>query len=124
MGRDVSINGTAFGPATVQAQAVGINVSTGRPGMALAVFASMGDQSVLTRAARNRLMLDVASARCDTRQWDACLDTVLQVCTAHPDWARHQALPDAIARRAGHANVTTSRFRKLSVILETSQTIR
>jgi hypothetical protein len=69
-------------------------------------------------------MLDVASAQCDTRQWDASLDTVLQVCTAHPAWARHQALPDAIARRAGHANATTSRFRKLSAILETSQTLR
>ncbi len=124
MGRDVSINGTAFGPATVQAQAVGINVSTGRPGKALEVFASMGDQSVLTQSARNRLMLDVASAQCDTRQWDASLDTVLQVCTAHPAWARQQALPDAIARRAGHATATTSRFRKLSAILETSQTLR
>jgi hypothetical protein len=108
----------------VQAQAVGINVSTGRPGKALEVFVSMGDQSVLTQSARNRLMLDVASAQCDTRQWDACLDIVLQVCTAHPAWARHQALPAAIARRAGHATAATSRFRKLSAILETSQTLR
>ncbi len=125
MGRDVPINGTAFGPAPVAAQAVGISVSTGRPGKALEVFASMGDQSVLTPSARNRLMLDVALAQCDTRQWDASLDTLREVCTAHPDWARHQALPDVIARRAGHAKkATTSWFRKLSAILETSQTIR
>ncbi len=54
-------------------------------GKALEVFASMGDQSVLTPSARNRLMLDVALAQCDTRQWDASLDTLLEVCTAHPD---------------------------------------
>ncbi|MGH3855338.1 MAG: helix-turn-helix domain-containing protein [Pseudonocardiaceae bacterium] len=124
MGRDVSVNGTAFGPATAVAQAVGINVSTGRPAKAMEMFASIGDQSVLTPSARNRLMLDLALAQCDTRQWDACLDTLLEVCTAHPDWARHQALPDVIARRAGHANASTSRFRKIAAILETSQTIR
>jgi hypothetical protein len=84
----------------------------------------MGDQSVLTPSARNRLMLDVALAQGDTRQWDASLDTLLEVCTAHPAWARHQALPDAIVRRAGRANATMSRFQKLSAILETSQTIR
>lgn len=124
MGRDVSINGTAFGPATVQAQAVGIHVSTGRPGKALEMYAAIGDQSALTPSARNRLMLDVALAQCDTRQWDACLDTLVEVCTAHPDWARYQALPDVIARRTGHANATTSRYRKLAAILETSQTLR
>ncbi|MEO7195011.1 MAG: hypothetical protein ABIZ05_09330 [Pseudonocardiaceae bacterium] len=88
------------------------------------MFASIGDQSVLTPSARNRLMLDLALAQCDTRQWDACLDTLLEVCTAHPDWARHQALPDVIARRAGHANASASRFRKIAAILGTSQTIR
>jgi hypothetical protein len=124
MGRDVSINGTAFGPTTVQAQAVGICVSTGRPAKALETFAGIGDQSILTTSARNRLMLDVALAQCDTRQWDASLDTLLEVCTAHPDWARHQALPDVIARRAGHANATTSRYRKLAAILGTSRTLR
>ncbi|MGH3756092.1 MAG: hypothetical protein ACRDRP_26115 [Pseudonocardiaceae bacterium] len=124
MGRDVPINGTAFGPATVAAQAVGISVSTGRPGKALEMFASMGDQSALTTSARNRLMLDVALAQCDTRQWDASLDTLLEVFSAHPDWARHQGLPDVIARRAGHANASASRYRKLAAILGTSQTIR
>jgi transcriptional regulator with XRE-family HTH domain len=124
MGRDVSVNGTAFGPATVQAQAVGIQVSTGRPARALETFAAIGDQSVLTPSARNRLMLDVALAQCDTKRWDDSLDTLLEVCTAHPDWARHQALPDVIARRAGNANATTSRYRKLAAILGTSQTLR
>ncbi|XVQ10322.1 helix-turn-helix domain-containing protein [Spirillospora sp. CA-255316] len=124
LGRDVSVNGTAFGPVTVRAQAVGIYASTGRPGKALETFAAIGEQSALTTSSRNRLMLDVALAQCDTRQWDASLDTLLQVCTAHPDWARHQALPDVIARRAGHANPTASRYRKLAAILETSQTLR
>jgi transcriptional regulator with XRE-family HTH domain len=124
MGRDVSVNGTAFGPVTVQAQAVGIQVSTGRPGRALETFARIGDQSALTPSARNRLMLEVALAQCDTRQWDASLDTLLEVCIAHPDWARHQALPDVIARRAGNANAATSRYRKLAAILGTSQTNR
>ncbi|MFC4054104.1 helix-turn-helix domain-containing protein [Actinomadura syzygii] len=124
MGRDVSVNGTAFGPATVQAQAVGIQVSTGRPAKALETYAAIGDQSVLTPAARNRLMLDVALAQCDTKRFDDSLDTLLEVCTAHPDWARHQALPDVIARRAGRANTTTSRYRKLAAILGTSQAIR
>ncbi|WP_433337585.1 hypothetical protein [Spirillospora sp. CA-294931] len=42
MGQDVSVNGTAFGPATVQAQAVGIQVSTGRPAKALETYAAIG----------------------------------------------------------------------------------
>ncbi|REF00747.1 helix-turn-helix domain-containing protein [Thermomonospora umbrina] len=124
MGRDVKVNGTAFGPVTVQAQAVGISVSTGRPAQALKAYATVGDVSVLPPAARNRLMLDVALALADSRRWDASLDTLLEVCTAHPDWARHQALPDVIARRAARSNLSASRYRKLAAILGTSHTIR
>ncbi|WP_405088829.1 helix-turn-helix domain-containing protein [Microbispora sp. NBC_01389] len=122
IGRDVSVNGTAFGPATVQAQAVGLQVSTGRPDKALETYAAMGDTSALTPAARNRLRVDVALALAETRQWDASLDILLEVCTASPGWARHQALPEVIARRAQHANPTASRYRKLAAILGASRT--
>ncbi|MFE6052193.1 helix-turn-helix domain-containing protein [Kitasatospora sp. NPDC056446] len=115
MGRDVMINGTSYGPTTVTAQAIGIHTVMGDPGKALALARNLGDLSPLPQAARNRLALDLALAQADTRQYDAALDTLLQVCTAHPDWARHQALPGAIMQRAGHAG--TTRVRKLGSIL-------
>jgi len=124
MGRDVMVNGTAFGPAAVTAQAVGISVSTGQPGKALELATSMTGLSSLTQAARNRFKLDVALAQVDTRQWDASLDTLLEVCSAHPDWARHQALPGVIMQRAHAGHATTSRVRKLAAILGTSVIVR
>lgn len=115
MGRDVMINGTSYGPTTVTAQAIGIHTVMGDPGKALALARSLGDLSPLPQAARNRLALDVALAQADTRQYDAALETLLQVCSAQPDWARHQALPGGIMQRAGHAS--TTRVRKLGGIL-------
>ncbi|MFG2904476.1 helix-turn-helix domain-containing protein [Kitasatospora sp. NPDC048286] len=115
MGRDVMINGTSYGPTTVTAQAVGMHTVIGEPGKALTLARSLGDLAPLPQAARNRLALDIALAQADTRQYDAALDTLLQVCSTHPDWARHQALPGAIMQRAGHAS--TTRVRKLGSIL-------
>lgn len=115
LGRDVMVNGTAFGPAAVAAQAVGIAVSTGKAGKALRIAREVHDWSSLHQAARNRLQLDIALAQCDTRQYDTCLDTLLTVCTQQPDWVRHQTLPGVIAQRAGYA--TTSRSRKVAKII-------
>ncbi|MFF2115978.1 helix-turn-helix domain-containing protein [Kitasatospora sp. NPDC058184] len=115
MGRDVMVNGTSYGPTTVTTQAIGIHTVMGDPGKALALARNLGDLSPLPQAARNRLALDVALAQVDTRQYDAALDTLLQVCNAHPGWARHQALPGAIMQRVGHAR--TTRLRKLGCIL-------
>ncbi|MFD5435998.1 helix-turn-helix domain-containing protein [Kitasatospora sp. NPDC127067] len=123
MGRDVTVNGTAFGPATVTAQAIGITVSTGRPGKALSLFSSIGDTSSLTPSARNRMLLDVALAQAETRQSDTALDTLLDVCSAAPGWARHQALPGVIAQKASVGSATTAKLRKLSGILGTSTII-
>ncbi|MDH6117674.1 hypothetical protein ABH930_002965, partial [Kitasatospora sp. GAS204A] len=120
MGRDVTVNGTAFGPTTVTAQAIGITVSTGRPAKALGLFDSMGDLSGLTPSARNRMMLDVALAQADTRQGDTALDTLLDVCSGAPGWARHQALPGVVAQKASAGSATTAKLRKLSSILGTS----
>ncbi|UED84869.1 helix-turn-helix domain-containing protein [Streptomyces profundus] len=120
MGRDVEVNGTAFGPAVVAAQAVGISVSTGRPGRALELFAERGDTSPLTDSARQRMMLDVALAQSDTRQSDAALDTLLEVCSSAPQWARHQALPGVIAQKASAGSATTGKLRKLAALLGTS----
>lgn len=115
LGRDVTVNGTAFGPAAITAQAIGIAVSTGKPGRALQLAQGLHDTSSLHQAARNRLQLDIALAQCDTKQYDSCLDTLLTVCQEHPDWVRHQTLPGVIAQRAGHA--TTSRSRKIAKII-------
>ncbi|MFD4395482.1 helix-turn-helix domain-containing protein [Kitasatospora sp. NPDC058478] len=120
MGRDVMVNGTAFGPATVAAQAIGISVSTSRPGRALCLFESIADMSSLTPSARNRMMLDVALAQAETRQSDTALDTLLEVCSAAPGWARHQGLPGVIAQKASAGSATTAKLRKLSSILGTS----
>ncbi|MER6214460.1 hypothetical protein ABT213_10390 [Streptomyces sp. NPDC001674] len=115
LGRDVKVNGTAFGPAVIIAQAIGIAVSTGNPGKALRLAQKLHDTSSLHPAAQNRLQLDIALAQCDTKQYDSCLDTLLTVCEEHPDWVRHQTLPGVIAQRAGHA--TTSRSRKIAKII-------
>ncbi|MFJ6798025.1 helix-turn-helix domain-containing protein [Streptomyces sp. NPDC091268] len=115
LGRDVMVNGTAFGPASVTAQAIGLAVSTGKPGKALELARDLHDHSSLHQAAQNRLQLDIALAQCDTRQYDTCLDTLLTVCTEHPEWVRHQTLPGIIAQRAGYA--TTSRSRKIAKII-------
>ncbi|MGE7386947.1 helix-turn-helix domain-containing protein [Streptomyces sp. NPDC004126] len=115
LGQDVMVNGTAFGPSAVTAQAIGIAVSTGKPGKALQLAQGLHDTSSLHQAARNRLQLDIALAQCDTKQYDSCLDTLLTVCEEHPDWVRHQTLPGVIAQRAGYA--TTSRSRKIAKII-------
>ncbi|QMU76052.1 helix-turn-helix transcriptional regulator [Streptacidiphilus sp. PB12-B1b] len=115
MGRDVMINGTSYGPTTVTAQAIGIHTVLGEPGKALTLARSLGDLTPLAQAGRNRLALDIALAQADTRQHDAALDTLLDVCSHHPDWARHQALPGAIMQRSGHAS--TTRVRRLGGIL-------
>ncbi|MFJ8213235.1 helix-turn-helix domain-containing protein [Streptomyces sp. NPDC096033] len=115
LGRDVMVNGTAFGPAAVTAQAIGIAVSTGKAGKALQLARGLHDVSSLHQAAQNRLQLDIALAQCDTKQYDTCLDTLLTVCEEHPEWVRHQTLPGVIAQRAGYA--TTSRSRKIAKII-------
>ncbi|MFJ6138773.1 helix-turn-helix transcriptional regulator [Kitasatospora sp. NPDC092286] len=121
LGRDVYTNGLQFGPSYADAQAVGVNVSLGNAGRALEISRRF-DPSGLTQAAHNRMLLDVALAQCDVRQWDTSLDTLLEVCSSHPEWSRHQAIPGVIIQRAGHAS--TSRIRKLSAILGTSPTVR
>ncbi len=121
LGQDVFTNGMQFGPSYAGAQAIGVNVSLGNAGRALEI-AGRFDPSGLTQAAHNRMMLDLALAQCDARQWDTSLDTLLEVCTEHPGWARHQAIPGVIIQKAGH--VSTSRLRKLAQILGTSPALR
>ncbi|MFE7190775.1 helix-turn-helix domain-containing protein [Kitasatospora sp. NPDC057541] len=120
MGRDVRVNGTAFGPTTVAAQAIGISVSTSRPARALGLFESLAGTGSLTPSARNRMMLDVALAQAETRQSDTALDTLLDVCSAAPGWARHQGLPGVIAQKASAGSATLAKLRKLALILGTS----
>ncbi|MFF4343051.1 helix-turn-helix transcriptional regulator [Kitasatospora sp. NPDC001540] len=121
LGRDVFGNGMQFGPSYAGAQAVGINVTLGNAGKALDISRRF-DASGLTQAAHNRMQLDIALAQCDSRQWDTSLDTLLEVCSAHPEWAKHQAIPGVIIERASRAG--NSRIRKLSEILGTSPTLR
>ncbi|MFI6769476.1 hypothetical protein [Streptomyces sp. NPDC050355] len=47
---------------------------------------------MLQQAAQNRLALDLAMAQCVARILDTSLETVMEVCTEHPEWARRQAL--------------------------------
>ncbi|UNZ22273.1 helix-turn-helix transcriptional regulator [Streptomyces sp. 891-h] len=104
MGGDLTTNGVSFGPVYAAAQAVGISVALGQAGKALTLGKSMGDRSALQQATQNRLALDLAAAQCDARMWDTALDSLMEVCTEHPEWARHQALPVIIGRRIGQAN--------------------
>ncbi|MEU6295308.1 helix-turn-helix transcriptional regulator [Streptomyces erythrochromogenes] len=121
LGRDVFGNGMQFGPSYAGAQAVGINVTLGNTGKAIDLSRRF-DPSGLTQAAHSRMQLDIALAQADARQWETSLDTLLEVCSAHPEWAKHQAIPGVIIQRAGRAG--NARIRKLSEILGTSPTIR
>ncbi|KRV46501.1 DNA-binding protein [Wenjunlia vitaminophila] len=122
MGRDQHCHGAVFGPATATAEAVGINLALGETGKALRLIDGLRDLSGLPKAARYRHQLNVALAQCDARMWDASLDTLLDVCTTAPEWARHQALPGVIVQRVGDAS--TARVRKLSRILGVSVSMR
>lgn len=115
LGREYRWGGALFGPVHVDTQAVGINVSIGKIGKALAIADGIHDLSPLTVAARSRYKLDVAMARCDARQWDTSLDLLLEACTENPEWARLQAMPGVIANKIG--SVTTAKLRKLSQVI-------
>ncbi|MGW7367912.1 helix-turn-helix domain-containing protein [Streptomyces sp. NPDC054841] len=115
MGQDITTNGVSFGPVYATAQAVGINVALGQAGKALTLAKSLGDRSALQQATQNRLALDLATAQCEARMWDTALDTLMTVCTEHPEWARHQALTVILGRRIGKAN--KGALRKLGGVL-------
>ncbi|AWK10016.1 helix-turn-helix transcriptional regulator [Streptomyces tirandamycinicus] len=115
MGNDITTNGVSFGPVYATAQAVGINVALGQAGKALTLGKSLGDRSALQQATQNRLALDLSMAQCEARMWDTALDTLMSVCTEHPEWARHQALTVILGRRIGKAN--KGALRKLGGVL-------
>ncbi|MCT2591164.1 helix-turn-helix domain-containing protein [Streptomyces sp. N2-109] len=115
MGSEHRAHGTLFGPVTATTQAVGVNVSLGQSGKALALAESIRDVSGLTDAARNRYALDKSMAQADARMWDASLDTLEEALVRSPEWARHQALPGVIADKVGRAS--TARLRRVSKLI-------
>jgi transcriptional regulator with XRE-family HTH domain len=117
LGGERDYHGARFGPQTAVTQAVGINVTLGRTGKALDLIDSVrrAELSSLALAARNRYQLDVALAQADARMYDASLDTLEEVLTKSPQWARHQALPDVIVQRVGRAS--TTRLRRVAALI-------
>ncbi|MFE9659865.1 helix-turn-helix domain-containing protein [Streptomyces sp. NPDC005955] len=115
MGKERGFHGTLFGPVTATAQAVGINLSLGQAGKALALTSAISDTSPLTPAARHRYALDKALALADARMWDASLDTLEAAVRAAPQWARHQALPQVIVSKVGRAS--TARLRRVAKLI-------
>lgn len=115
MGAEHGAYGTLFGPVTATTQAVGIKVSLGQTGQALALIDSIGDVSQLQRAAQHRYAMDKALAQADARMWDSALDTLEGALEGAPEWARHQALPGVIAEKIGSGS--TARLRKVSRVL-------
>jgi transcriptional regulator with XRE-family HTH domain len=115
MGREVRAHGTLFGPVSATTQAVGVNVSLGQTGKALALIDSIHDTQQLSEAARHRYELDKAMAQADAKMWDASLDTLEGALRSAPQWARHQALPNVIVSKVGRAS--TSRLRRVSKLI-------
>lgn len=115
MGQEVRAHGTLFGPVSATTQAVGINVSLGQTGKALALVGSIADTSQLSDAAQHRYQLDKAMAQADAKLWDASLDTLESALRSAPHWARHQALPQVIVSKVGRAS--TARLRRVSKLI-------
>lgn len=118
MGREVRAHGTLFGPVSATTQAVGINVSLGQTGKALALIDSIHDTGQLSEAAQHRYELDKAMAQADAKMWDASLDTLEGALRSAPQWARHQALPQVIVSKVGRAS--TARLRRVSKLIGAS----
>ncbi|MGI5530123.1 hypothetical protein ACQEVX_22865 [Streptomyces syringium] len=117
LGRERDFHGARFGPHTATTQAVGINVTIGKPGKALELIKSVkpGHLDGLADVARNRYQLDVAMAQADVKSYDAALDTLESVLHGAPQWARHQALPAVIVQKIG--NASTARLRRVSELV-------
>lgn len=115
MQREVRAHGTLFGPISASTQAVGINVSLGQTGKALALIDSIHETNTLTDAAQNRYQLDKAMALADAKLWDQSLDTLEGALRRSPQWARHQALPQVILSKVGRAS--TTRIRRVSKLI-------
>ncbi|MCY0923289.1 MULTISPECIES: helix-turn-helix domain-containing protein [Streptomyces] len=117
LGRERDFHGARFGPHTATTQAVGINVTIGKPGKALQLIESVKPSHLdgLADAARNRYRLDVALAQADAKLYDKALDTLEDVLHDAPQWSRHQALPAVIVQKIGSAS--TARLRRVSKMI-------
>ncbi|MEV7282627.1 helix-turn-helix transcriptional regulator [Streptomyces sp. NPDC093111] len=117
LGRERDFHGARFGPHTATTQAVGINVTIGKPGKALKLIESVKPVHLegLADAARNRYQLDVAMAQADAKLYDKALDTLEGVLHDAPQWSRHQALPGVIVQKIG--NASTARLRRVSELI-------
>lgn len=115
MGQEVRAHGTLFGPISASTQAVGINVSLGQTGKALALIGSIHETGQLSDAAQHRYELDKAMAMADAKMWDASLDVLEGALRSAPHWARHQALPQVIVSKVGRAS--TTRLRRVSKLI-------
>ncbi|MFF1400929.1 helix-turn-helix transcriptional regulator [Streptomyces sp. NPDC058287] len=115
MGQEVRAHGTLFGPVSATTQAVGVNVSLGQTGKALALISDIHDTGQLSEAAQHRYELDKAMAQADAKMWDASLDTLESALRSAPYWARHQALPQVIVSKVGRAS--TARLRRVSKLI-------
>ncbi|MFF4701127.1 helix-turn-helix domain-containing protein [Streptomyces chattanoogensis] len=117
LGHERDFHGARFGPHTATTQAVGINVTIGKPGKALKLIESVKPAHLtgLADAARNRYQLDVAMAQADAKLYDAALDTLEGVLHHSPQWSRHQALPAVIVQKIG--NASTARLRRVSELI-------
>lgn len=115
LGAEHRLHGGAFGPATAAVKAVDINLHIGDVGKALDLIATMPKLSGLSVAVQNRYALDTALAQAQAGQWDNSLDTLEEVCTKAPQWARHQSVPGLIVQSIGARS--TARLRHVAALL-------
>lgn len=101
---EVDAYDTAFSPAKVGTEAVTVALALGEVGKAIKLIKTTEGVDQLRDLQRLRYRLSVAMAQAEAGLWDRSGDTLLEVISERPEWARHQALVGVVAQRiADHA---------------------
>lgn len=101
---EVDAYDTAFSPAKVGTEAVTVALALGEVGKAFKLIKTTEGIEQLRDLQRLRYRLSVALAQAEAGMWDQSGDTLLEVVSERPEWARHQALVGVVAQRiADHA---------------------
>ncbi|MFC5183872.1 helix-turn-helix domain-containing protein [Actinomadura harenae] len=115
LGTDANHYQTLFGPTTARKTAIEIHLAFGDIGQALGLIQDTRMPGSTPIAVRCRHQLNVALAYCEAERWDEAADTLLEVCTAAPEWVRHQALAGVVVQRIGDGS--TAKLRKVTQVL-------
>ncbi|MGF1425032.1 helix-turn-helix domain-containing protein [Kitasatospora sp. LaBMicrA B282] len=111
-----------FGPSYAATQSLSVAIALGDHGKALRLIDTTRLDPSMPLSTLARWHLDVALVRTETRQWDAALEALEEVCEMAPAWVRHQALPGVIVNRL--ADVSVTKVRKVAAKAGVSLSLR